>query len=162
LDDDSSIIDSLSEAVPWYHQLVVERNVICLAIGFNIPGSVFNEKKLKTALQFMISHGGPYLIHCFAGIDRTGFVAALLEALMGASIKEIFKDYLSAFSADYKNLNNLECHSKIKYFISQLAKMSHGEKITDKNIQIIAEQYLLNDIHLSQEEILKLKKILNS
>jgi protein tyrosine/serine phosphatase len=44
-------------------------------------------KKLKAALQFMITHKGPYFIHCFAGVDRTGFVIALMEAFMGANLK---------------------------------------------------------------------------
>jgi hypothetical protein len=162
LDDDSSIIEKLSETVPWYHKLVLEKNVICLAMGFTIPGSSFNEKKLKTALQFLITHEGPYLIHCFAGIDRTGFVAALLEALMGASLKEICKGYLSSFSDNHHSLSNPECYRKIKTFIGQLEKMSHGEKINDMNIQTIVEQYLLNDIRLSHEDVMKLKRILSS
>ena len=32
----------------------------------------------------MASHEGPYLIHCTEGKDRTGFVSALLECLIGA------------------------------------------------------------------------------
>jgi protein tyrosine/serine phosphatase len=160
LDDHSSVIEKLSETVPWYHELVKNKNVICLYMGFPIPGSVLNEKKLKTALQFMIAHEGPYLIHCFAGVDRTGFVIALLEALMGASPKEICSDYLSAFITDYRNLYRFEYYEKIKKLINQFEKMSHGITITDENIQFLAEQYLLNDIQLSQEEIEKLKGIL--
>jgi len=130
-------------------------------MGFSIPGVALNEKKLKNALQFMITHEGPYLIHCFAGIDRTGFVIALLEALMGANLKEICKNYLMAFPTDNKGLYRMECYNKLTNFLCQLEKMSHIEILTEMNIQRIAEQYLLNDIQLSQEEIEKLKKILS-
>ena len=64
LDDDSSVIEAMSRDVPWYHKLVVRKNVICLPMTFTIPGVASNEKKLKTALQFMAAHEGPYLIHC--------------------------------------------------------------------------------------------------
>jgi protein tyrosine/serine phosphatase len=100
LDDDSSAIQYFSKDVPWYHKLVEEENVICLPMTFTIPGSSYNESKLKTALQFIIDHEGPYLIHCFAGIDRAGFVSALLEAFMWSSLKTICKNYLSAFLVD--------------------------------------------------------------
>ena len=50
LDDSVSVIEKLSEAVPWYHKLVMQNNVICLPMGFTIPGVAFNEKKLKAAL----------------------------------------------------------------------------------------------------------------
>jgi protein tyrosine/serine phosphatase len=161
LEDDRSIIEGLSKDVPWYHKLVVEGNVICLPMTFTIPGVASNEKKLKTALQFMVSHKGPYLIHCFAGVDRTGFFAALLEALMGASFKEIIKNYLSAFHFDYSVLSRMEYYHKTKNFLSQLKKMAHGKNMTKLNIQIAAEHYLLNDVGLSCDEITELKNILS-
>jgi len=66
-----------------------KKKVLALYMTLNIPGIKSNEKKLKVALRFIIMNEGPYLIHCFAGVDRTGFVSALLEALMGASLNDI-------------------------------------------------------------------------
>jgi len=160
-DDDSSVIEHMSKDVPWYHKLVVEKKVICLPMTFNIPGVASNEKKLKAALQFMIAHEGPYLIHCFAGVDRTGFAAALIEALMGVSLKEICKEYLSAFTNDYSDSYRIEHYRKIKNFLGQLKKMAHGENITRINIQNAAERYLLNNVGLSQDEIVRLKNVLS-
>jgi hypothetical protein len=159
LDDDRSIIVDLSKDVPWYHKLVAEENVLCLPMTISIPGVASNEKKLKTALQFMISHTGPYLIHCFAGVDRTGFVSALLEALMGASLTEIVKNYLSAFTFDKKDSYHID--RKMKTILSQLEKIVHGKKITSVDIQAATEHYLHNDIDLSCNEIIKLKNILS-
>jgi len=160
LDDDCSVIEYLSKDAPWYHKLVVEKNVICLPMTFDISGVASNERKIKAALQFIIAHKGPYLIHCFAGVDRTGFVAALVEALMGASLKEICKEYLSAFPHDYSDSYRIEYYRKMKNLLGQLKKMARGENITGINIQNAAERYLLNNIGLSQDEIAKLKNIL--
>ena len=50
--------------------------------------------RLGKAVQFMISHEPPYLIHCNEGKDRCGFVSMLFEALCGASIDELRRDYM--------------------------------------------------------------------
>jgi len=162
LDDVSSVINELSKNVSWYNKLVEEGNVICLHMTYTIPGIKSNERKLKTALQFLLSHSGPYLIHCFAGVDRTGFVLALLEALMGASLEEICKSYLAAFNFDSTILSHIEKYSKMKNLLKQLKTMCHGENITKINIQAATERYLIDNIGLSYDEVLGLKKVLNS
>ena len=50
--------------------------------------------RLGKAVQFMISHEPPYLIHCNEGKDRCGFVSMLFAALCGASIDELRRDYM--------------------------------------------------------------------
>ena len=157
LDDSKSQVDSMSKDEPWYHKLVVEEKVICQPMTFFIPGSSSNESCLRDALRFMIDHEGPYLIHCFAGVDRTGFVAALLEALMGASLKEICKNYLSAFPIDYSDSYRIEYYRKMKNLLTQLKEMAQGENITSVDIQNAAERYLSNTIYLHKDEISNLK-----
>jgi len=161
LDDDNSAIEQLSKDVPWYHNLVLEGKVICLPMTFNIPGDTSNEKKLKAALQFIISHNGPYLIHCYMGVDRTGFVVALLEILMESTLNEICNDYLIAFPFDYSNSKNLDNYIKIDNLFNQFKKMFRSEDILKINIQSATENYLLNNIGLSTNDISKLKKILS-
>ena len=161
LDDAVSVVEELSKEVPWYHKLVIEGKVICLSMTFTIPGVASNERKLKAALQFLVANEGPCLIHCFAGVDRTGFVAALLEALMGASLKELCRDYLLAFPYDNSDSYRIEYYRKMKNLLGQLKTMACGEKITGINIQNAAERYLINSIDLSQDEITKLKNILS-
>ena len=159
LDDDRSIINDLSKDVPWYHKLVTEGKVLCLPMTISIPGVASNERKLKTVLQFMISHTGPYLIHCFAGVDRTGFVSALLETLMGASLTEIVKNYLSAFTFDRSDSYQID--RKMKTILGQLKKMFHGKNMTNLNIQAATEHYLQNDVGLSYDEMVRLKNVLS-
>lgn len=60
--------------------------------------------KMKHLAEMMASADGKCLFHCAEGKDRTGFVAILLEALCGASMKEITDDYFVTYQ-NYYNIN---------------------------------------------------------
>ena len=47
-------------------------------------------------MQTILEAFGPVLIHCFAGKDRTGIVAAMLAWLSGANPEQIMQDYLAS------------------------------------------------------------------
>lgn len=53
----------------------------------------------RTFLLDLLDQKQAVYFHCFAGKDRTGFAAALLLRLSGASDEEIMKDYLKTNSA---------------------------------------------------------------
>jgi len=154
-----SVAANLSKEIIWYNKLLLDGKVICLPMTLTVT-SKFNEKKIKKAMLFMINQKGPYLIHCFAGIDRTGFFIMLLESLMGASIKEIISTYLSAFSIEGNVSDNLENHYKVSGFLGQMKQIFHAENIFNINIQSAVEQYLLHNIGLSQDELKNLQNIL--
>lgn len=52
---------------------------------------------LASALRELVAHRGPYLIQCRAGLDRTGFLCCLLEALAGAELPELMDDYMRSY-----------------------------------------------------------------
>ena len=160
LDNNSSVIMKLSKDVPWYNELLKEGNVICLPMTLTIPGVASNENYLKSALQFMINNSGAYLIHCHAGIDRTGFVIMVLQALMRASVKEIIKTYLSAYSFDDSDTSYIHSVYQSYNFLNQIKTMFNGKSILYTNIQTATEHYLINNVGLSHEEIAQLKTIL--
>ncbi|MDR3200139.1 MAG: tyrosine-protein phosphatase [Spirochaetales bacterium] len=158
--ENSAEILPMIETRSWYRELYHSGNILLLDMDFNFAEDDCN-RKLKKAVEFMLSHRGPYLIHCFAGLDRTGFLSAVLEALMGAALDEIYADYLSScgkgfcsfFSYGYGDENQL--HIK-----DQLIKMNKEREITDDTIQAAAERYLLEDVGLPAESLAGLKKIL--
>jgi protein tyrosine/serine phosphatase len=156
----SYAINDLSKDVPWYHKLLNEGKVICLPMTLTIPGVASNEKYLKEALQFMINNNGPYLIHCFAGIDRTGFVIMVLEALTGASIKDIIETYLSAYLFDDSDTSHIKSLYKSIHCLNQIKTMFHGKSIFRINMRTDIERYLVDNVGLSHEEITKLRNIL--
>ncbi|GHU04604.1 hypothetical protein AGMMS49960_20490 [Betaproteobacteria bacterium] len=159
LDDGDAVLEAKAKNVPWYKKLVTEKCVIGLNMDMNIPGADFSEK-LKTGLQFMISRDGPHLIHCYAGVDRTGFVSALLEGLMGANLKEICNDYLASFGNGFTSAYDNDDVYRKPQILYQLGKMNNGIAVTDDNIQSAVERYLLDEVELSEDEIFRLKNIL--
>ncbi len=73
-----------------------ECQIIALDLGMDFTAEDFGQT-LAEGFRFLASHDGPYLIHCLEGKDRTGFTAAVLECLMGASAEEVVQDYMLTF-----------------------------------------------------------------
>jgi protein-tyrosine phosphatase len=143
--------------VPWYNKLYKNGQVIALGIDYNISSDSFN-KKLRKGMQFIINTEGPWLIHCIAGIDRTGFVSVVLEAFMGSTLDEIINDYLQSFNSIYDSSIYREINKEDSCVVMQfLSNMSNDIPVNDHNLQIIAENYLMNSIKLSVDEIELLK-----
>ena len=163
LSDNEFGLETTANSVPWYRELLKENSIIGLGIHFLFDSDnkseddVFKDK-LKQGLMFLITHNGPYLIHCNAGTDRTGFVAAIIEGLLGAGIDEILYDYLLSYGkkfADEKTEKNINAG---KIILQQLNAIING-KIEDKeNFQSNIEKYILNEIGLSGKELELLKE----
>jgi hypothetical protein len=138
---------------PWYNKLLKNNQVIALGMDFGHTSLNYN-RKLKKGLQFIINTEGPWLIHCFAGVDRTGYVCMVLEAFMGATLDEIFKDYFRSLSSIFDS----SIYGKVSETDSQVAmqllsSMSDSQTINAQNLQPIAETYLRTKIGLSAEEL---------
>ena len=59
-------------------------------------------------LELLVEAGGPCLVHCHTGKDRTGFVSALTLALVGATDEAIIADYEASIPVYQEMLANLE------------------------------------------------------
>jgi hypothetical protein len=155
--DTNSGITAKAFFAPWYNKLLKKNRVIALGMDFNNTSESFC-KKLKKGLQFIINTDGPWLIHCHAGVDRTGFVSIVLESLMGATIEEIVKDYLQSFGSIFTSSIYNVVYKKDSLVVMQLlSAMGNNMPVNDKNLQVIAENYLRNTIKLSVVEIALLK-----
>jgi hypothetical protein len=153
LADDTRSLKQKIICCPWYKTIFEKNNVIALNIdrNFDILDTKFY-KKIKDGLIFLMEHEPPYLLHCEAGIDRTGFLSMLLESFMGVKFDDMVKDYMLSFVDDgeyslndYNNGSNFVIHtfSKIK-----------GEQVnTNENLQRLATKYLLEKIKLSSGEL---------
>lgn len=104
LADEASNIKTYAEAEdfnsPYYKSLLDEGKVTTLSMDVDVSNEAFG-KKLVEGLRFLSKNKGPYLVHCTEGKDRAGFVSAILEALMGASLDEIVDDYMVTYENYY-------------------------------------------------------------
>ena len=142
---------------PWYNNLYKNNCVISLGMDFGFSSDSF-KKKLKRALLFITKTDGPWLIHCHAGVDRTGFVSMVLESFMGATIEEIAVDYLESFNSSFESsLYSEVSKCDMMVVMENLSVMGGYVVITDQNLQGIAENYLKNTIKLTADEITLLK-----
>jgi len=150
----------------YYKSLYDEGQVITLNMGVDITSEDFG-KKLAEGLRFLNEHEGPYLIHCTEGKDRAGFAAALLEALMGASLDEIVNDYMTTYENYYKieegsEQYNAVADSNIKVSVTTvIVGAEKGTDISDVDLAKAAEDYL-KDIGMTADEIATLKDNLSA
>jgi protein tyrosine/serine phosphatase len=147
---------------PWYREIFEENNVIALNIrmNFNIMDDRFN-RKIKDGLIFIIEHDPPYLIHCEAGIDRTGFLSSMLEAFMGTKFDNMVKDYMLSFVDE--NEYSLNDYKNGSIFIMNIFSKIKGEIIDqNENLQYLSTKYFLEKIKLNINEVQMLSnKIMN-
>ena len=130
---------------------------VALGMSYDFASADFQEK-LVSGLRYLIDNEGPYYIHCLEGKDRTGFVVAMLECLMGASYDEVVADYMVTFDNyygvkagdpryDYCAQHGIELSLKRAFGVEDLASVDLAAK---------AEEFL-KSIGMTQDEIAALK-----
>jgi protein tyrosine/serine phosphatase len=153
LSDTDSEIKLKALFAPWYDKLLKNNCVVALGMDFNNNSKSYS-KKLRKGLQFIMNTDGPWLIHCHAGVDRTGFVAIVLEALMGAALEDIIKDYLKSFNSIFNSSIYGEVNKEDSHIVMHiLSAMGNNMPVNDQNLQAIAENYLIKTVKLSAVEI---------
>jgi hypothetical protein len=159
LTDTEGEIKQQAILAPWYRKILDSGGVIALGMNFDSTSRQFC-RQLRKGIQFMLSRPGPYLIHCYAGVDRTGFVAIVLGALMGATLHEIIDDYLRSFLDEEllapRDSPQYQRDSVVVHEI--LTKMNDREAVTEEKLREAAERYLVAKVALTAPEIGLLKE----
>ena len=132
-------------------------NTVKLDMGVDFAAEDFAEK-LKTGLEYMIANEGPYLIHCNEGKDRAGFVAMLLEALMGGELDEIVDDYMLSYENYYHVEHDSDRWNRIAQsnVIANLLKLTGAEDeaaLGEADLAAAAETYLTGTVGLTAEQV---------
>ena len=117
-----------------------------------------NREVLVDGLRYMAQNSGTYVIHCNEGKDRTGFVIAILECLMGATADEVVDDYMETYYNFYGIDKGSEKFQTIADSnIIKTLKTAFGlDDIYNADLSRAAEDYLLS-LGMSSDEISKLK-----
>jgi len=164
LADNETRLERIAKLVPWYNKLLESNNVIGLDIQFEFDfenkeeNEVF-KNQLKQGLKFLIKRKGPYLVHCNAGTDRTGFFAAILEGLFGAETDEIVYDYLLSYGKKFAGEKHTELNINTgKIILEQINTIVNGKLADKDNFQSNIENYFRYEIGLTIEELEMLKE----
>ena len=125
--------------------------------GANFISDSFTQVLIDT-FTFMAENEGIYGIFCVEGKDRTGYVAALLECLCGASYEEVVSDYMITYYNYYGIGRNDQRYDVIlnKNIRLLLETVFDVPDLSKADLQQECEDYL-KEIGLSSATLEKLK-----
>ena len=136
-----------------------KQKVVYLNLGVDFTSDDF-KAGLANGLRFFAENEGIYYFHCTEGKDRAGFVAALLECLMGATADEVVKDYM----VTYYNYYGVKPEGDDRYeaiansnIVKTLKTAFEVEDLAKADLAAEAAEYI-KAIGLKDEEIDALKK----
>ncbi len=114
---------------------------------------------LAEGMRFIIQNNGPYLIHCNEGKDRAGFVSALLECLMGATLDEVIEDYMVTYYNYYGVEKGSEKYNAVvkNNLIKVLETTFKADDVYKADLAAEAKAFLMEDAGLTADEVAALK-----
>ena len=138
------------------------QNVIFLALPITYTSNALRDS-FAEGMRFIINNDGPYLFHCVEGKDRAGLTAAILEALMGASLEEIQDDYAQTYINYYDVQDGKHVGPEPAVMetirdiiVRNLEYAFYTPDIEDADLQLLAESFM-QGIGLTEDEITALK-----
>lgn len=137
-----------------------ERYQVALNMGHDYPSDAFLED-MYNGLEFITERPGPYLIHGTEGVERTGYVCMVLEALMGASKEEVIADYLRSYEDYYRlDKNSKDYKAAQAQAVSNLLTFTGAADeaaLETLDLAQATRAYLLEQVKLSEIQIELLK-----
>ena len=141
----------------WYQGFINRGNIVALGMGIDYRAPAF-AGQLKTGIEFMLQHDGPFLIHCNEGKDRAGVVVALFGALMGAPPLQIIDDYMWSYINFYNVVRRSEQYMLIASIMEGiLTDFNGGVMPRAGETTAAAERYLSEVVGLTNAQIEALK-----
>ena len=143
---------------PYYQKLSNTGSVKYVAMGASFTDKNF-ASHLHDGLSYLAKRQGPYYIHGKEGRTRTGMLCSLLAALCGASMEELKEDYMQSYVNYYHVRPDTVQYASLAQAVPDFFKaLNGGRDVSDKNLQAVAEKYLLKTVKLSAEEIEAIRK----
>ena len=112
---------------------------------------------MGNGLDFISERPGPDLIHGTEGIERTGYLCMVLEALMGASKEELLADYLRSYE-EYRRVEPYTAPWRVARAeaISNLLTFTGAADeaaLDSMDLAAATRTYLLEKVGLSEAQI---------
>jgi protein tyrosine/serine phosphatase len=92
------------------------------------------------------------LVHCEAGIDRTGFLSIILEAFMGASLEDIVKYYMISF-VDCSKYSPDDYKKGLDFVRDTFSRIEEEPVQAKDDLQVLAAKYLTEQVGLGKDEL---------
>ena len=121
-------------------------------VNAGVSNSVNYASIKKAFSHFADANNYPMIFHCTIGTDRTGFIAYLLNGLLGVSKELLLRDYL--FS-DFGDINATRSVDDIKGLYVDMLDNQAGDTLSEK-----IENYLVGTVGVPQSDINAIKSIL--
>lgn len=129
-----------------------------------------SQEGYRLFLEEIAKDDQPFIFHCFAGKDRTGFGAALLLSILGVGQELIYQDYLETNiarkSANDQIIEELRAKGLSEEQLASVSVMMYVKKnYLEESFQIIAERYgdvinyIQNGLGVSLETIEKIRAL---
>ena len=124
-----------------------------VSIPMKSSGNVLTLNPNEVAQVFKLladENNYPIIFHCSIGTDRTGLIAFLVNALLGVSEEDLYRDYLfSNFGLIY----DMRTPSAVKNYLNAI-NMKSGDTLKDRTFNY------LKSIGLSEKELNNIIKIM--
>ena len=135
---------------------------VALNMGVDFTSADF-QTKLARGLRYLAENPGVYAVHCVEGKDRTGFVVALLECLMGAGYDEVIADYMITYYNYYGVTETDERYDVIanSNIVRSLQNAFGTENLETADLADEAERYI-RSIGLTDSELAALRANLSA
>ncbi len=149
----------------YYMSVHESGNSIALNMGIDLKDPEFETKTVQ-ALQYIANTEAPYLVHCDEGKDRAGFVSAVIEAVMGASIDEIVEDYMLSFENYYnvergsEQYNAIANSNIVNSMTTIVCGLEKGADLSEVDLAEATEKYLISQ-GMTESEIKMLREKLS-
>ncbi len=131
--------------------------VIPLNLGVDFAADDFRAG-LANGIRFIAENEAPFLVHCNEGKDRAGFVSAVLECLMGATLDEVKADYMVTFFNYYGVQPGTDQYDLIvsANIVKSLCTAFGLDTLENADLAAAAEAYLLG-IGVTADEIAQVR-----
>jgi protein-tyrosine phosphatase len=126
--------------------------------------AVINAPAIGKVLHDLAQGDEPALIHCTGGVDRTGMTVAVLMTLLGASRKDVYREYLASANLTKEQMQHLANNSGVHVSPAFLKSFKIEASSLDAFFQSIDEHYgsfhayVQNGLKLTSQDIRELHR----
>jgi protein-tyrosine phosphatase len=126
--------------------------------------AVVNAPTIGKVLNDLAQGDEPALIHCTGGVDRTGMTVAVLMTLLGASRKDVYREYLVSSKLSKEQMGRIVTNSGVAVSPKFLKAFSIDASSLDAFFDSIDrhygsfDAYVRNGLKLSNQDVRSLRR----